>query len=84
MIAAATFVFAIVVRKCNIGCQFYCLFMMVLVGPDLSLTDSCYVSNILTVGSEPVISFFNKGKSIFWDLPFCFLVDFTIYVISTN
>jgi hypothetical protein len=32
--------------------------------------DYCYVSNILTVGSEPVISFFNKGKSFFGDLPF--------------
>jgi len=26
--------------------------------------DTCYVSKILTVGSEPVISFFNKGKLI--------------------
>jgi hypothetical protein len=30
----------------------------------------CYVSKILTVGSEPVISFFNKGKSISQGLPF--------------
>jgi hypothetical protein len=30
----------------------------------------CYVSKILTVGSEPVISFFKKGKSFFGDLPF--------------
>ncbi len=32
--------------------------------------DHCYVSKILIVGSEPVISFFNKGKSFFGDLPF--------------
>ena len=36
----------------------------------LNVTDNCYVSNILTVGSEPVISFFNKGKSFFGELPF--------------
>ncbi len=30
----------------------------------------CYVSKILTVGSEPVISFFNKGKLISLGLPF--------------
>jgi hypothetical protein len=29
----------------------------------------CYVSNILTVGSEPVISFFNEGKSSLLGLP---------------
>jgi hypothetical protein len=32
--------------------------------------DTCNVSNTLTVGSEPVISFFNKGKFFFGDLPF--------------
>jgi hypothetical protein len=30
------------------------------------------------------ISFFNKGKLISLGLFFCFFVDFTIYVISTN
>jgi len=34
------------------------------------IADICYVSKILTVSSEPVISFFNKGKSFFGDLPF--------------
>ena len=32
--------------------------------------DFCYVSNILTVDSEPVISFFNKGQLISLSLPF--------------
>jgi len=32
--------------------------------------DFCNVSKILTVSSEPVISFFNEGKSISPDLPF--------------
>ena len=40
------------------------------------------VSNILTVGSEPVISFFNKGKSILRDLPFCISVINRIYVLG--
>ncbi len=33
----------------------------------------CYVSNILTVGSEPVISFSKNGKLISLGLPFQFL-----------
>jgi len=33
----------------------------------------CYVSVILTVASEPVISFLNKGKSFSQGLPFSFL-----------
>jgi len=36
----------------------------------LKTCDFCYVSNILTVGSELVISFFNEGKSISPGLPF--------------
>ena len=44
--------------------------------------DFCYVSNILTVGSEPVISFFNKGKLISLGLPFCIFVTNTIYVLN--
>jgi hypothetical protein len=46
--------------------------------------DNCYVSKILTVSSEPVISFFNKGKLILLGLPFCIFVTNTIYVISMN
>jgi hypothetical protein len=34
------------------------------------IADICYVSKILTVGSEPVISFFKKGKPISLGLPF--------------
>jgi len=34
------------------------------------------------VDSEPVISFFNKGKSFFGGLPFCIFVRNTIYVIE--
>ena len=40
------------------------------------------VSNILTVGSEPVISFFNKGKLISLGLPFCNFVRNKIYVLE--
>jgi len=36
----------------------------------VSLADTCYVSKILTVSSESVISFFNKGKLISLSLPF--------------
>jgi len=36
------------------------------------------------IGSEPVISFFNEGKSIFGVCLFCIFVTNTIYVISTN
>ena len=32
--------------------------------------NTCYVSKILTVSSEPVISFFKKGKLILLGLPF--------------
>ena len=44
--------------------------------------DICYVSNILTVGSELVISFFNKGKLISLGLPFCIFVGNKIYVME--
>jgi len=33
--------------------------------------DFCYISNILTVGSEPVISFFNKGD---------FFTEFALFI----
>ena len=46
------------------------------------LPDICYVSKILTVGSEPVISFSNKGKSISSGLPFCIFVTNKIYVLN--
>jgi hypothetical protein len=39
---------------------------------------------IFETDSEPVISFFNKGKSFSPGLPFCFFVDFTIYVIGVD
>ena len=42
----------------------------------------CYVSNILTVGSEPVISFFNEGKSIYRVCLFCISVRNKIYVME--
>jgi len=42
--------------------------------------DICsYVSNILTVGSEPVISFFNKGELFLVSLPYSF---FIVYVMN--
>ena len=44
--------------------------------------DICYVSKILTVGSELVISFFKKGKLISLGLPFCNFVRNTIYVLG--
>jgi len=44
--------------------------------------DTCYISKILKVSSEPVISFFNKGKSFFRDLPFCNFVRNRIYVVK--
>jgi hypothetical protein len=34
------------------------------------ICDTCYVSVVLKVDSEPVISFFNEGKSISPGLPF--------------
>ena len=53
-------------------------------GSTLAVTDICYVSVILKVDSEPVISFFNKGKSFFGDLLFCNFVRNTIYVIEVE
>ncbi len=43
------------------------------VSQNISCGDFCYVSNILTLGSESVISFFNKGKSI--DRVYLFVVS---------
>ena len=48
------------------------------------ITDTCYVSNILTVGSEPVISFFNEGKFFFWICLFCIFVRNKIYVLEVE
>jgi hypothetical protein len=42
--------------------------------------DTCYVSNILTVGLEPVISFF-KGEFFLVSLPYSF---FMVYVMNKN
>jgi hypothetical protein len=52
--------------------------------PQSKSADICNVSNILTVGSEPVISFFKRGKFISLGLPFCFFMNFTVYVIGVD
>jgi len=44
--------------------------------------DFCYVSNILTVGSEPVISFFNRANPFHRVCLFCNFVRNTIYVLG--
>ena len=44
--------------------------------------DICYVSVILKVGSEPVISFFNKGEFFLRNLPYSFFVVYVINGIS--
>jgi hypothetical protein len=36
------------------------------------------------VDSEPVISFYNKGRSILGGLPFCIFVRNTVYVIEVE
>jgi hypothetical protein len=53
----------------------------------LELLAHCmYLLYILSfkTSSEPVISYFNKGKSFIGGLPFCNFVRNTIYVISKN
>jgi hypothetical protein len=46
------------------------------------ITDTCYVSNILTVGSELVISFLNRANSFPRVCLFCIFVTNTIYVLG--
>jgi len=46
------------------------------------ITYICYVSVVLKVDTEPVISFFNRGRSFFGGLPFCISVRNTIYVME--
>ena len=42
----------------------------------------CNIFAIPNAGSEPVISFLNKGKSFFEGLPFCIFVRNKIYVME--
>jgi len=46
--------------------------------------DTCYVSKILTAGSEPVISFLNRTNSFCGVCLFCIFVRNTIYVIEND
>ena len=48
------------------------------------IADICYVSKILTVGSEPVISFLNRANSFSGICPFCIFVTNTIYAMEID
>jgi hypothetical protein len=51
---------------------------------EFGVTDTCYVSNILTVGSEPVISFLNRADPFHRVCLFCIFVTNTIYVLEVE
>ena len=55
--------------------------------PSQFLEPNCMLLQFILIfetDSESVISFFNKGKSSSPGLPFCFFVNFTIYVIGVD